>query len=33
MSGIFGVVANDDWSNLLFYGTDYHSRLRNEFGG
>ena len=33
MSGIFGVVSKDDCSELLFYGTDYHSHLGTEFGG
>ncbi len=33
MSGIFGVVSKDDCSNVLLYGTDYHSHLGTEFGG
>jgi len=33
MSGIFGVVAQKDCSELLFYGTDYHSHLGTEFAG
>ena len=33
MSGIFGVVSRKDCSELLFYGTDYHSHLGTEYGG
>lgn len=33
MSGIFGVVSQKDCSELLFYGTDYHSHLGTEFAG
>ena len=33
MSGIFGVVSKDDCSEILFYGTDYHSHLGTEYGG
>lgn len=33
MSGIFGVVSKQDCSELLFYGTDYHSHLGTEYGG
>ena len=33
MSGIFGVVSKKDCSQLLFYGTDYHSHLGTEYGG
>ncbi|MFH0941089.1 MAG: amidophosphoribosyltransferase [Candidatus Omnitrophota bacterium] len=33
MSGIFGVVDKKDCSEVLFYGTDYHSHLGTEFGG
>lgn len=33
MSGIFGVAAKGDCSQLLFYGTDYHSHLGTEYGG
>jgi amidophosphoribosyltransferase len=33
MSGIFGVVAGNDCSEDLFYGTDYHSHLGTQFGG
>ncbi len=33
MSGIFGVVSNKDCLEDLFYGTDYHSHLGNQFAG
>ncbi|MCK4851814.1 MAG: amidophosphoribosyltransferase [Candidatus Omnitrophica bacterium] len=33
MSGLFGVVSRDDCSEMLFYGTDYHSHLGTQFGG
>lgn len=33
MSGIFGVVAEEDCVDDVFYGTDYHSHLGTEFGG
>jgi amidophosphoribosyltransferase len=33
MSGIFGVFSNKDCSDVLLYGTDYHSHLGTEFGG
>ena len=33
MSGVFGVVSKNDCSELLFYGTDYHSHLGTEYGG
>ena len=33
MSGIFGVVSKDNCSEILFYGTDYHSHLGTEYGG
>jgi len=33
MSGIFGVVAKEDCSEILLYGTDYHSHLGTEYGG
>ncbi len=33
MSGLFGVVSKDNCSDLLLYGTDYHSHLGTEFGG
>ena len=33
MSGIFGVVSQDDCVNDLFYGTDYHSHLGTQRAG
>jgi amidophosphoribosyltransferase len=33
MSGLFGVAAQDDCRDTLFYGTDYQSHLGTEFGG
>ncbi len=33
MSGIFGVVSRKNCSEILFYGTDYHSHLGTEFAG
>ena len=33
MSGLFGVVAADNCSEILFYGTDYQSHLGTEYGG
>ncbi|MBN1164427.1 MAG: amidophosphoribosyltransferase, partial [Candidatus Krumholzibacteriota bacterium] len=33
MSGLFGVVSKESCSELLLYGTDYHSHLGTEFGG
>ena len=33
MSGIFGVVSEGDCTEILFYGTDYHSHLGTEYGG
>ncbi|MCP4650813.1 MAG: amidophosphoribosyltransferase [PVC group bacterium] len=33
MSGIFGVVSQDDCVQDLLYGTDYHSHLGTEYGG
>jgi len=33
MSGFFGVVSRGDCTELLFYGTDYHSHLGTEYGG
>lgn len=33
MSGVFGVVSHEDCSDILMYGTDYHSHLGTEFGG
>jgi amidophosphoribosyltransferase len=33
MSGIFGVVSKEHCKEYLFYGTDYHSHLGNQFAG
>lgn len=34
MSGLFGVVSkNENCTQTLFYGTDYHSHLGTEYGG
>ena len=33
MGGIFGIVSNDNCMASLYYGTDYHSHLGNEYGG
>ena len=33
MSGFFGVISQRDCSELLFFGTDYHSHLGTEYGG
>ena len=33
MSGIFGVVSKGNCTEILFYGTDYHSHLGTEYGG
>ena len=33
MSGIFGVVSQEDCTETLFCGTDYHSHLGTEYGG
>jgi amidophosphoribosyltransferase len=33
MSGIFGVVSNENCISSLFYGTDYHTHLGTEYGG
>jgi len=33
MSGIFGVISKGDCSEILLYGTDYHSHLGTEYGG
>lgn len=33
MSGMFGVVSKNDCSQVLLYGTDYHSHLGTEYGG
>lgn len=33
MSGLFGVVCNNNCISTLYYGTDYHSHLGTEYGG
>ena len=33
MGGLFGVVADGNCAQTLFYGTDYHSHLGTEHGG
>jgi amidophosphoribosyltransferase len=33
MSGIFGIVSNNNCISTLYYGADYHSHLGTEFGG
>ncbi|UCF49462.1 MAG: amidophosphoribosyltransferase, partial [Thermoplasmatales archaeon] len=33
MSGLFGIVCNNNCISDLYYGTDYHSHLGTEFGG
>lgn len=33
MSGVFGVVSNDNCARTLLFGTDYHSHLGTEYGG
>lgn len=33
MSGIFGVISQNDCREDLFYGTDYHSHLGTQFAG
>jgi amidophosphoribosyltransferase len=33
MSGIFGIVSENDCNELLLLGTDYHSHLGTEYGG
>ncbi len=33
MSGLFGIVSNDNCISSLYYGTDYHSHLGTEYGG
>lgn len=33
MSGLFGVVSQENCRKLLFYGVDYHSHLGTERGG
>jgi amidophosphoribosyltransferase len=33
VSGLFGIVSRNECSDILFYGTDYHSHLGTQFGG
>jgi amidophosphoribosyltransferase len=33
MSGLFGVISNNNCISTLYYGTDYHTHLGTEFGG
>lgn len=33
MSGVFGVVSKENCTELLLYGTDYHTHLGTEYGG
>jgi len=33
MSGLFGVISEENCSRYLLYGTDYHSHLGTAFGG
>ena len=33
MSGIFGIVSQENCIESLFYGTDYHSHLGTSYGG
>ena len=33
MSGIFGIVSNNNCISSLYYGIDYHSHLGTEYGG
>ncbi len=33
MSGLFGIVSNDNCVPSLYYGIDYHSHLGTEYGG
>jgi amidophosphoribosyltransferase len=33
MSGLFGIVSNENCISNLYYGTDYHSHLGTEYGG
>jgi len=33
MSGLFGVVSENNCVSNLYYGTDYHSHLGTEYGG
>jgi len=33
MSGLFGIVSNNNCISSLYYGTDYHSHLGTAYGG
>jgi amidophosphoribosyltransferase len=33
MSGIFGIVSKKNCSDILLYGTDYHSHMGTQYGG
>ncbi len=33
MSGLFGIVSNNNCISSLYYGTDYHTHLGTEYGG
>ncbi len=33
MSGVFGIVAKKNCTDMLLYGTDYHSHMGTEYGG
>ncbi|MGE4357917.1 MAG: amidophosphoribosyltransferase [Candidatus Omnitrophota bacterium] len=33
MSGIFGVISQNDCQEILYHGIDYHSHLGTEYGG
>jgi amidophosphoribosyltransferase len=33
MSGLFGIVSNNNCISTLYYGTDYHTHLGTEYGG
>lgn len=33
MSGLFGVVSNENCISSLYYGTDYHSHIGTQYGG
>jgi len=33
MSGVFGVISNENCISSLYYGTDYHSHLGTQCGG
>jgi len=33
MSGMFGVISQEDCASTLFYGIDYHSHLGTEYAG